>query len=93
MDEFESFWEENFEEGSPMLEDQRWAIDDLLERVTLSDNELDGIKLMLSQSPTFVDAFQLIGYLYSRLPHPVTERGNYNQTQLTKHIKKISGLR
>lgn len=89
-DEFEQFWSENFEEGSPMLEDQKWAIVDLLEVVTLTDQELDGIKLMMAQSPTFSDARQLIGYLYSRMPHPVTERGRYSIKDLTKHINEIT---
>lgn len=92
QDEFEQFWAENFEVGMPMLEDQKWVIYDLLEQVTLPDNELDGIKLMMAQSPTYSDAAQLIGHLIMRLPHPVTERGRYSQKELTKHIKDISGL-
>jgi len=92
MDNFEQFWNENFDQDGGMDNEQRWLIADLLDQVTITDEELNGIRLMLNQSPSFSDATQLIGYLYGRMPNPVTERGSYTQKDLTKHIKNISGL-
>ena len=92
MDNFEQFWNENFDQDGGMDNEQRWLIADLLDQVTITDEELNGIRLMLNQSPSFADATQLIGYLYGRMPNPVTERGSYTQKDLTKHIKYISDL-
>lgn len=89
MDEFDQWWDANSAPTEPMTEDQRWHIADLMERVTLMDREIDGIKLMLYNGPTYSEANQLIAELYSRLPDPVTERGRYNQKDLVKHINKI----
>ena len=87
--DFETWWGGGLSPEEPMAEDQRWQIADLLDEVVLTDRELDGIKLMLHNTPTAKQAFELIGYLYSRLPDPVTERGRYSVGDLTKHINRI----
>jgi len=86
---FDEWWEGGQSPADPMTEEQRWQIADLMDQVTLVDREIDGIKLMLYNNPTAAEAYELIGYLYSRLPDPVTERGRYNQKDLVKHINKL----
>lgn len=94
MDRFEEWYEQHFERDvpQPMTDDQRWVIADLMERVTLTDREVDGYKIWFTNGPSYDEADDLITELVDRLPHPVTERGRYNQTQITKHIKQICGL-
>lgn len=92
MDEFDKWFDEQIEGEVGMTSDQLHQIDYLMEQVQFTDEQLDGIKLWFAQSPRYEDAQQFIHELYQRLPNPVTERGRYNQTQITKHIKEISGL-
>ena len=90
MDEFDAWWEgADIEPQQPMTEDQKWKIHELIDEVVLLDHEIDNIKLWFLNSPTFESANELISKLIDRLPHPVTERGSYNQTQLAKHINTI----
>lgn len=87
MDRFDEFWDAP--EGGAMTEDQRWAIADLMENVTLYDQEIDQIRLFLWHGPSAIEAAELIDKLVSRLPDPVTERGRYNQRDLNNHLKKL----
>jgi hypothetical protein len=92
MDDFDKWYMEQVEGSASMTNEQRWKIADLMEEVTHTDEELDGIRLWFYSEPTFDEAEQLIDELIDRLPDPVTERGRYNQAQLSKHIKNICGL-
>lgn len=92
MDEFDNWFDEQIESEVGMTSDQLHQIDYLMEQVQFTDEQLDGIKLWFAQSPRYEEAQDFIYELYQRLPHPVTERGRYNQTELTKHIKDIAGL-
>ena len=92
MDDFDKWYDDQIEGEVGMTSAQDWQIQYLMEQIQFTDEQLDGIKLWLAQSPSYEEAEQFIYELYQRLPHPVTERGNYNQTQITKHIKEISGL-
>lgn len=92
MDAFDEWWESGGSDNptQPMTEEQKWKIHELLDEVTMTQRELDGIKIWFSNGPTFQDANELIYKLIDRLPNPVTERGRYSQRQVTQHIKNIA---
>lgn len=92
MDDFDKWYDEKIEGEVGMTSAQDWQIDYLMEQIQFTDEQLDGIKLWFANSPSYEEAEQFIYELYQRLPHPVTERGSYNQTQITKHVKNICGL-
>ena len=92
MIDFNDWYAAHIEGRVPMTSDTEWAIELLLEQVHLTDRELDGVKLWKMQGPTEEEAQSFIADLIERLPHPVTERGRYNQGELNKFIKLISNL-
>lgn len=94
QNDFEDFYAQMYDsaEEQPMTPNQHAYIEDLMDQVQLTDEELDGIKLMFAHSVSMYDAGRLITMLEDRLPDPVTERGNYTQSELNAHIRKISGI-
>lgn len=93
MDNFDQWYEQEVEGKQPFTLQQEYAIQDLLEMNLFTDRELSGIRLWLSQGPTFDEAEQFIAEARERIPNQVTHGSRLpSQREISKHVKYISGL-